>query len=346
MNPGTNSGNTTTLDQILWQDSQRVFAALGQAQGSARSSVAALSMLTWDILTSMDEEVKLIWAIQNVQFAMPCVPWLIFQIISTFMVEAAVQIIIILRVYAVYATQPKILRFMLLGFAVEVAIMAVSLGLSINKVRTGWGCRTADLPTEMVLYSTASVVYESFLFGVMMYGIIRGAKEGFSNTTLLNSLVRDGAVAFLGVFMVMLMNTILFTMAPSTLVTLGFPWLLAILGVAGPRLISNLRAQHANNIGGPSSLEDLRFHIPSHFYSALNLDDENDTNSERHAEYMGHDLVGLEEHNDGDDESGEEGEHVALNPRRRMSNRGSGSGSDGGSHTPPSPHSPPMLVTR
>lgn len=58
-------------------------------------------------------------------------------------------------VYAVYAAQRKVLRIMLLGLAVQLATMIVSLGLSINKVRTGWDCKAADLPTEMVLYRSA-----------------------------------------------------------------------------------------------------------------------------------------------------------------------------------------------
>ncbi|KAI0633044.1 hypothetical protein C8Q77DRAFT_1059067 [Trametes polyzona] len=370
MNTGGRLSDADILNEFLWRDSARVFEALSQAQGAARSSAAALTMLTWDILTTMDQEVSLIWSsewtlpkslylfaryyslvsltIQNVYLAVPCVPWLIFQIMSTFLVEAAVEVIIILRVYAVYATQPRVLHIMLLGFAVQVAIMSVSLGLSINKVRTGWDCRAADLPTEMVLYSTASIVYEAFLFGLMMYGIIRGAKDGFSNTTLLNSLVRDGAVAFLAIFLVMLMNTILFTLAPSTLVTMGFPWLLAILGAAGPRLVLNLRAKHANNVGSPSTLGDLRFSVPSHFYSALNPDESESepsaspTSSTQtapdHGQDMGEGCDGID-----DDDEGEEGEHVALNPRRRTSAR---CGDIEAAYTPPSPLSPPVPLPK
>ncbi|KAI0673168.1 hypothetical protein C8Q78DRAFT_1166511, partial [Trametes maxima] len=343
--------STQVLEKILQRDSQRVLDALSQAQGAARSAAAALALLTWDILTTVDEEVRLIWSsewtfpkalyvfvryyslasltIQNVRVAVPCVPWLVFQIMSTFLVEAAVEIIIILRVYAVYAAQPKIMRIMLLGFGIQIAVMAISLGLSINKVKTGWDCKAADLPTEMVLYSTASIVYEAFLFGLMMYGVVKGAKEGFSDTMLLNTLIRDGAVAFIAIFSIMLTNTILFTLAPSTLVTLGFPWLLAILGSAGPRLILNLRAKHANSIGGPSSLTDLHFTIPAHFYSALNLDESPASTPTSHS---------------GD---GDEGEDAALNPSRsssgRRSHRASGSGvgrSDVEAQTPPSPLSP------
>lgn len=91
--------------------------------------------------------------------------------------------------------------------------------------------------------STASIVYETFLFGLMMIGAAKSGKaDGFSDMTLVTVLVRDGTFAYLGVFcawafmtsslwpyliglfaVVMLLNTILFTMAPTTLVLLGFP---------------------------------------------------------------------------------------------------------------------------
>ena len=41
----------------------------------------------------------------------------------------------------------------------------------------------------------------------------------------------------------------------------------------GSRLILNLRAKHATNISGPSSLADLTFTIPSHMYSAIDFED-------------------------------------------------------------------------
>ena len=123
-------------------------------------------------------------------------------------------------VYAVYGGQQKILRLMQLGFALQVAIMAVSLGVSMPKIATGFYCKAADLPAEMVIfrcvdpscrapsvvlkllccYSTASIMYETFLFGLMMVGVIRGSKIGLSDTALLRVIVRDGAMAFVGIY--------------------------------------------------------------------------------------------------------------------------------------------------
>ncbi|KAI9058733.1 hypothetical protein FKP32DRAFT_1218284 [Trametes sanguinea] len=363
--------NSTQSNVQLSQELQLLFAALSQSEGASRSVAAALALLTWDILTTMDQEVKLIWpsnwtlpkilylfvryyslvalAIENAQIVIPCVPLLIFQITSTFLVEAAVEVLIILRVHAVYSAQPKIMRIMLFGFAVQVVLMAISLGLSIAKVKTGWYCKTTDLPTEMVIYSTASIVYEAFLFGTMMYGVIRGKKEGFSDTTLLDALIRDGAIAFTAIFAVMILNTILFTLAPSTLVTLGFPWLLAILGSAGPRLILNVRAAHARVISkGSTSFQSPRLTMPAHTYSALDVDDPSSAGrspqttgssasfergrAERTVEL---DLVAEWDSDSDWDEGVCEG--TALNRRRGADLE---SGSEGGSHSPLSPLSP------
>ncbi|KAI0744527.1 hypothetical protein C8Q76DRAFT_700025 [Earliella scabrosa] len=278
----------------LWQADQSVFAVIGLVEGAERSGVAALALLVWDILTTMDEEVKLIWRsswtvpkflyffvryyslitliLHNIR-VIPCAPWLIFEIVSTLLVELAAELIIIFRVYAVYGGQQKILRLMQLGFALQVAIMAVSLGVSMPKIATGFYCKAADLPAEMVIFSTASIMYETFLFGLMMVGVIRGSKIGLSDTALLRVIVRDGAMAFVGIYLVMLLNTILFTMAPTTLVTLGFPWLLAIVGALGSRLVLNVRAKHATKITSPSTIADLQLKVPTHLYSSVHLDD-------------------------------------------------------------------------
>ena len=54
--------------------------------------------------------------------------------------------------YAIYATRKVAMRIMLVGFAIQLAVMAVSLGVSMPKLATGFYCNAADLPVEMVLY--------------------------------------------------------------------------------------------------------------------------------------------------------------------------------------------------
>ncbi|TBU39478.1 hypothetical protein BD309DRAFT_969638 [Dichomitus squalens] len=320
---GRGDANTTKLDDfwMIWDTDQDVFAALAQTEGAARSGVAAFTLLAWDVLTSLDEEIRLIWRshwtlpkalylfvryfslftliLHNIRNNLPCMPWLVFEILATMLVEFAAEVIIILRVYAIYATKMRVLRVMLGGFALQVILMGVSLGVSMPKIMAGFYCKAADLPPEMVLYSTASIVFETFLFSLMMIGVAKsGKRDGFSDTTLVTVLVRDGTVAYIGIFLVMLLNTILFTMAPTTLVLLGFPWVLSIVGVAGSRLILNLRAKHATNLSSPTSFADINFSLPTHIYSAVYIEEPEPT------DFME------------DEDSDTDREDAALNPSR------------------------------
>ncbi|KAH9931616.1 uncharacterized protein BXZ73DRAFT_47168, partial [Epithele typhae] len=282
----------------LWQAEHDAFAAVAQTQDAARSGVAALALLAWDIVTTMDDEVSLIWPSawtvpkvlylfvryyslialrcpthRGMEGVVPCVPWLIFEIMSASAIEAVVQVIMILRTHAIYMGSPKALRAMVVGFVVEIVLMTISFGLSIPHFVGGFYCKAADLPVMMVLYSTASIVYETFLLGMMLLGVLRGEKDGYASATLLDVLVRDGTITFVGIFMVMLLNTVLFTLAPTTLVTLGIPWVLSILGVAGPRLILNLRVHNHGISSARASVTSAAFALPKGLYSALALDD-------------------------------------------------------------------------
>ena len=113
---------------------------------------------------------------------------------------------------------------MIISFLAQVSLMAVSLGLGLPRTTTDSFCKAADFPVIMVLYrcalstrpctssrltvaaarpahtSTASIVYETFLFGLMMVGVARGGKDGFADSTLASVLVRDGSLAFLGIY--------------------------------------------------------------------------------------------------------------------------------------------------
>ena len=46
---------------------------------------------------------------------------------------------------------------MLVGFAIQLALMSVALGVSFPQFMTGFYCRAADLPVMMVLYRYAGM---------------------------------------------------------------------------------------------------------------------------------------------------------------------------------------------
>ncbi|KAH9947724.1 hypothetical protein B0H21DRAFT_737775 [Amylocystis lapponica] len=269
------------------------FLRLAQSQEAGRSSVAALCFLAWDICITTGDEVSLIWMtpwtypkllylitryyslialiVVNTH-RMTCLEWLIFEGVSALILELIVEMMLILRLYAMSVGDRKLLYVIVTTFALEAIIMTTSLGLSIPKIMTSPTCIEASLPTEMVIYTTTSILYESFLFFLTFTRYMRARKGIWPNAGLMAVLFRDGAFVYAVVFFSMVANTILFTLGPRTLASLGFPWLLALLGAAGPRLITGVRATSAQR-HPPSTMGDVQM---SDLYFRVDVDDHDD----------------------------------------------------------------------
>ncbi|CAL1708310.1 unnamed protein product [Somion occarium] len=236
-----------------------------QSQGAARSGIAALCFIVWDTLITLDEEVQFIWlthwtplkllffftryyaiAILIILNAHPltCQQWIIVEGISAVLLELAVEVLLVLRIQAMYSGHTALIRMIVGLLVVQVIVMAVTLGISMPKIMTTENCINTEIPVEMVAYSIASIVYEAFLFTLAVVKLWSARKDGFERTTLLKVLVRDNMWTFAAILVVMIGNTILFTIAPATLAALGFPWALAIFGALGPRLMLNVRREH------------------------------------------------------------------------------------------------------
>lgn len=146
-------------------------------------------------------------------------------------------------VHAMFAsTNSSLSRLVVLpAFVAQLVVMITSLAVSLPRVMSAPGCITTFFPKEIVIYTIASVVYESFLFGLTVYKYLSAKKEGWAGSSLLMVLVRDGLWAFalvLSMYMplsmhvqgkltsrkvAMIANTLFFTIAPATLAALGFP---------------------------------------------------------------------------------------------------------------------------
>ncbi|EMD39433.1 hypothetical protein CERSUDRAFT_113079 [Gelatoporia subvermispora B] len=204
--------------------------------------------------------------------SMSCQEWLLLEGISALLLEIAVELTLILRIYAMYGGNRRLMNLMMSCFAIQIAIMAIGLGLGVPKIMASSLCIETSFPVGLVIYSAVSIIYETFLFGLTMARYVKAMRNGWSDVALLSVLVRDGAWAFVIIFIIMIINTLLFTIAPATLAAIGFPWLLALLGAVGPRLITNLRAQAQNN-ACPSSVSQVDFSMPTDLYSPIVDDD-------------------------------------------------------------------------
>ncbi|KAL6301218.1 hypothetical protein BKA93DRAFT_739172 [Sparassis latifolia] len=127
---------------------------------------------------------------------MTCLEWLVFEGFSALALEIVVDLILILRLYAMYTGNKKVLNSMIAVFVLCIIIMATSLGISIPKIMISPQCVEAVLPSYMIVYTIASIACEGFLFTLAMLKFRDTKRGGWGNRSLLTVLMRDSAGAF------------------------------------------------------------------------------------------------------------------------------------------------------
>ncbi|KAI0787233.1 hypothetical protein BC629DRAFT_1515776 [Irpex lacteus] len=224
---------------------QASIEALRQAVDVSRSRIAALCFLVWDVFITTDQEVEHIWLtpfqplkllylftryysvivlmyVLNVG-VLSCHGWIVVEAVSAVLLEISIEILLMLRIYAIYTGNKLTIRALLPAFVAQVTIMIVSLSISLPRIMTSPHCVEADFPVTIIAYSITSIVFESFLFGLAMFRYWTAHSQGWQQVTLFQVLIRDNMWTFLIIFVANLTNTVLFTLAPTTFANMGFP---------------------------------------------------------------------------------------------------------------------------
>ncbi|KAI0089218.1 hypothetical protein BDY19DRAFT_132119 [Irpex rosettiformis] len=263
-----------------------------QAIDVSRSRIAALCFLVWDVLITTDQEIQHIWLtpfqplkllyffaryysvivliVLNVG-VLSCHGWILVEAVSAILLEISIEILLMLRIYAMYTGNKITIRTLLPAFVAQITIMIVSLAISLPRIMTSPGCEQTDFPVTIIAYSITSIVFEGFLFGLAMFRYWTAHNQGWEKVSLFQLLVRDNMWTFLIIFIANLTNTVLFTLAPTTFANMGFPFLLAIFGSTGPRLVLNVRQAHAKKTKSiaAESISSLSVSLPLIAYSPI-----------------------------------------------------------------------------
>ncbi|KDR83092.1 hypothetical protein GALMADRAFT_238909 [Galerina marginata CBS 339.88] len=243
------------------------------AQASNRSSVAALTFLVWDMLITFDDEVRLIWP-QNrslmkwvyflaryfslaVQIPLllvgselsphfhfthqDCYIWQIYQGITTSMIILTVDVILIIRVRALYHGHRLVCHGVSVLFLLEIISMIVGLALSLPGIEFDNICTVLHIPLELGIFGLGSIAFQTVLFGLTLYRFIRDVNAGWHGMPLIALLIRDGTWAFLLLFFVYMGQIGLNAAANPMSGGILFPWMLTLCSFCGYRIFLNLR---------------------------------------------------------------------------------------------------------
>lgn len=259
-----------------------------------RSSAAAIAFLVWDVLITFGDEVDLVWSkphtfrmkwlflfvryfavalqlsliFDGTDVAKPfhytlhaCRIWYIFQEVSTQVLIAAVEIVLMLRVQAIYHRQPIITNGLYALFLAENTCMVIALVRVVPGVEFDEACIVTRSPFGLVYFAAAFISFETLLFVLTLVKFISALYAGWGDTPVLTLLVRDGTWAFALIFAVLCINAAFFLGAPNAMAAVAYQWLISVESFAGARLILNVLAleESHNSLTTSGTQTSIRF---------------------------------------------------------------------------------------
>jgi len=265
-------------------------SALRWAVLSTKASVfASVAFLWYDYLITLDSEIEFIWTrrwslekllfIFNRYFGLctlllntiieystlfptmhfcESLSWFRGAMELTAIINA--QIVLQARIYEVYNRSKKLL-FIMAGLSVPkliatLLILGVGMpdGVFEQPIRGLAGCWTPNRSHLYFLCMVPTLLFESFLGLLMLYQTWIAYKD--ENRSLLKELLHDSSMYFLPVYATVLINCLIWALAPDIIGEVASGWLVAVPCVLGSHLLLNMRERKFNKEIDYSSTSD------------------------------------------------------------------------------------------
>ncbi|KAI0674431.1 hypothetical protein C8Q78DRAFT_1076073 [Trametes maxima] len=229
--------------------------------------------MAWDVLISFSEEVEFVWQKPNgwlrwlyvfLRYVLLLVAIALFGYFSVpgrkpstnvqcnfnTLVEAialasaviAVQIVLIVRVYALYNRSRTLLLSLMVGCAASLCASILGSYFASSKFRYDGQCLLTSAPPTMLLAWLSPTALEFALFVLTLVKFRESRREGLGKLPILETMVRDGTWAFLLAFIVMTFNALIYTriVHPNTS-GIAYACTLSTLSFIGSRVLLNLK---------------------------------------------------------------------------------------------------------
>ncbi|RDX54621.1 hypothetical protein OH76DRAFT_1478889 [Lentinus brumalis] len=236
---------------------------------------AATAFSMWDTLINLDKEVEYIWRAPNswvkwayllirhipylVQCSIligllavvgdghvygtpACRVWIAYQLVANEVLTVVVEIILIIRIYAMYNRNWIVTRTVYALFVAEVVAMCTILAITVPKFEFTSQCLITSTPKIFPSYWTISLAFETTLFLLTLYKFFSVLEiMKFHRQPIIVTLVRDGTWAYAIIFAIMLLNTLMYELEKNTLAGICYFWELSVMSYAGSHVLLNLR---------------------------------------------------------------------------------------------------------
>ncbi|GLB39350.1 hypothetical protein LshimejAT787_0605120 [Lyophyllum shimeji] len=172
-----------------------------------------------------------------------CRRFVAFEGASTVALIAVCELIMILRVYALYGRSIPILASLLFLWVCQIVISSVGLssGFALDLPPGFIGCIFSSTSPTFPSLWVAPLVTDTLIFALTLLRTRRYVAWSGTNLTL-EVFMRDGAMYFLVIFIANLANTLLYFLAPADLKAIGASFSQLITSTMVSRLVLNLRS--------------------------------------------------------------------------------------------------------
>ncbi|KAG2021241.1 hypothetical protein CC2G_006495 [Coprinopsis cinerea AmutBmut pab1-1] len=236
------------------------------------SYAAAVTFLVWDVLITLRDEVTYIWPIpwsltkavfffvryfpicleMSTQFygaPLPltysfhgCYIWNVYQGLSSILVIAAVDYILILRVHAMYPRNKPVRYISSLLYVAELVMMSVGIGLAVPQLKYDERCVVSESPIVFTAAAGCPIAFQAFLFGATVWKFCRAVRAGWGHVPIVQLLLRDGTWAFGLLFVVLTCEALLYGFAAGAYTGFLYGWLNTAFSICGYRIILNIHS--------------------------------------------------------------------------------------------------------
>ncbi|TFY62305.1 hypothetical protein EVJ58_g3947 [Rhodofomes roseus] len=193
---------------------------------------------------------------------MLCKVWTTVQSYVTIASFMSIHAIVAWRLYALHGGQAWIRRLLWIAAVLYVSsstvVITVALVPIVADLKPFHHECVSSIPSYLWVAWLPSVFFETLLFGLTVVAMLRQEKRrSFSTLSLL--LYRDGMLYFVAVTVCSLFSLLVWALAPPSLIGLARYFALAMVNIAGSRLVLNLKGFKASR----SSIDSLSFSIVS-----------------------------------------------------------------------------------
>ncbi|KAF5325332.1 hypothetical protein D9619_009946 [Psilocybe cf. subviscida] len=173
---------------------------------------------------------------------------------------AIAQIIMILRVYALYRRSKRVLGLLITMLCAQMVVIGFGLNTGVRvHLPPGFpGCVLTGSNNWFATLWAAPLCTDSVIFAMTVWRSV-GYRKKYGRFKTIDMILRDGSVYFLVIFSVNLMNCLIYLFAPSDLRALGARFSQTLTSILISRLQLNLR-----QIGNPSYIGPGTQEPPSH----------------------------------------------------------------------------------